>query len=401
MTTIEAMKQAFSEEVEAMRSGHCMPYHKLALVVALITCLFFCIFLQHQIAFDGRIAIIDLDNSRYSRELAQKLDASAYIEVTDIFYNAVPVSSLLMEDRNMGVLYIPKDFEKNLLNGQRSMKLGYYADYTNSAQNGVALSTLNEIIGEEGANISIPKVAAMGKMSADAAAIAVSPMSVGSRRLTDPVYSSTNGFVVAITLAFSSIYLGISSLMIVGRIRVSGQMERCLRMGYASWIARVLPYALIYATALTVACCLLINFGQMRFAGSWPFFLLTLFTTGVCIGLLSLFFSWNSEDPGAGTAYMILFVPPGFILGGATMAIPFFTDWVKYVSHVWPLVWEFRFVRDIAQRGEYQAGVVAHYGWYLLYTVVLALLVYWRYYKSMKLLSGPRTTDINELHFER
>lgn len=31
------------------------------------------------------------------------------------------------------------------MNGQRSMKLGYYADYTNSAQNGVAIETLNEI----------------------------------------------------------------------------------------------------------------------------------------------------------------------------------------------------------------------------------------------------------------
>ncbi len=400
MTTIEAMKQAFCEEVEVMRSGDSMPYHKIALVVALITCLFFCIFLQHQIAFDGRIAIIDLDNSRYSRELAQKLDASAYIEITDIFYNAVPVSSLLAEDRNMGVLYIPKDFEKYLLNGQRSIKLGYYADYTNSAQNGTALSTVNEIIAEEAANISIPKVAGMGKMSSDAAAIAVTPMSVGSRRLTDPVYSSTNGFVVAITIAFSSIYNGIATLMIVGRIRITRQMERCLRMGFASWIARIIPYAFIYATAITVACCLLINFGQMRFAGSWPFFFLTLLTTGMCIGLLALFFSWNSKDPGAGTAYMILFVPPGFILGGATMAIPFFTGWVQKVSHVWPLVWEFRFVRDIAQRGEFQAGVVAHYGSYLLYTTVLMLLVYWRYHKSMKLLSGPRTCDINELHFE-
>lgn len=400
MTTIEAMKQAFFEEVVAMRSGYSMPYHKVALMIALVTCLFFCIFLQHQIAFDGRIAIIDLDNSRYSRELAQKLDASAYIEVTDIFYNAVPVSSLLVEDRNIGVLYIPKDFEKYLLNGQRSMKLGYYADYTNSAQNGVALSTLNEIIGEEGANISIPKVAAMGKMSSDAAAAAVSPMSVGSRRLTDPVYSSTNGFVVAITIFFSSIFIGISTLMIVGRIRVTGQMERCLRMGYASWIARILPYALIYSTAITIAFCLLINFGQMRFAGSWPFFWLTIFTTGVCIGLLSLFFSWNSENPGAGTAFMILYVPPGFILGGSTMAIPFLTDWVQNVSHIWPLVWQYRFVRDIAQRGEFQAGVVAHYGCYLLYATVLALLVYWRYYKSMKLLTGPRTRDINELHFE-
>ena len=33
MNTINAMKMAFCEEIEVMRSGHSMPYHKLSLIM--------------------------------------------------------------------------------------------------------------------------------------------------------------------------------------------------------------------------------------------------------------------------------------------------------------------------------------------------------------------------------
>lgn len=78
-------------------------------MVSLVTAIVFAILLQHQVVFDGHIAVIDLDSSSYSRELIQKLDASSYIEITEVYRNPVNVSALLMHDRNIGVLYIPKN----------------------------------------------------------------------------------------------------------------------------------------------------------------------------------------------------------------------------------------------------------------------------------------------------
>ena len=400
MNTINAMKTAFCEEIEVMRSGHSMPYHKLSLMISLVTAVIFSILLQHQVVFDGYIAVIDLDSSRYSRELIQKLDASSYIEVTEVFRNPVAVNALLMHDRNIGGLYIPKNLERNLMNGQRSMKLGYYADYTNSAQNGVAIETLNEIISEQGAEVAAPKIAAMGNLSQDTTVNMLAPMSLGVRRLSDPVYSSTNAFVIAITIFFSSLYLGLSTLMITGRLNVTGQFERCLKMGIASWFARLMPYVFFYASGLAVAFCVLINFGQLRFEGNWLFYLLTIITTGMCIGMIALILSWNSTNPGAGAGFMILFVPPGFILGGSTMAIPFLTDWVKTISDIWPLVWQYSFLRDIAQRGDFQLGVAGVYGCYMIYASVLGLILVWRWHRSMKKMQEQQIGDIDALHFE-
>ena len=402
MTMIESVKQAFCEEVEIMRSGLSMPYHKLSLMVALVTGIIFSVLLQHQVVFDGRIALIDLDDSRYSRELAQKLDASAYLEVHEIYHNAVDPVSLLMNDRNIGVLYIPKDCEKQLLNGDRSVVLGYYADYTNSAQNGLAMSSLNEIVAEEGYGTAVPKIATLGRMSTDLAEAAVSPMRILERRLFDPVFSSTNSFVIAITIFFSSIYLGLSVLMITGRLHATGQWERAVGRGSFSMASRLFPYVIFYCAGLSCAFCLLINFGQLRFEGSWGFFLLTLATTGLAIGLIAMILSWNAGNAGIGASFMILFVPPGFILGGSTMAIPFLTDWVRSISRIWPLTWQYSFLRDIAQRGEYQSGVLAYYGYYLLYIAFLALIFTVRCQAEQKRLrNGYRDCDIDGPHFER
>lgn len=401
MSAIKQMVQAFCEELEVMRSGNSMPYHKLALMVALVTSLVFSILLQHEVVFDGHIAVIDLDDSRYSQTLIQKLDSSPFIRITQVYHNPVDVNSLLLGDRNIGVLLLPQNLEKDLQNGRSSINIGYFADHTNPAQNGTAIETLNEVLGEEGAGFAAPRIAAMGATSEQSIEASISPMRLVQRRVSDPVYSATNAFVIAIMIFFCSLYLGLSTLMITGRLRISHQFERAVAMGPWSFFARLLPYVLCYMTGITLAICVLVNFGQMRFVGNYLFFLLTLFVTGMSIGMIALFLSWNCPHPGLGASFMILFVPPGFILGGSTMAIPFLNDWVRMLSNIWPLVWEYSFLRDIAQRGGNMSGVVTMLGWYLAYASVLGLLVTWRWHRSARLQEAPRTTDINELHFER
>lgn len=401
MSVIKSMTQAFCEEIEIMRSGNSMPYHKLSLMVALVTILVFSILLQHEVVFDGHIAVIDLDDSRYSQTLIQKLDSSPFIKVTQVYHNPVEVNSLLMHDRNLGVLLLPHDLEKDLQNGRSSLNIGYFADHTNPAQNGTLIETLNEILGEEGAGFAAPHIASTGAFSEKATEAVLSPMRLVTRRVSDPVYSATNAFVIAIMIFFCSLYLGLTTLMITGRLRISHQFERAVSMGPWSFFARLLPYVLCYMTGITLAICVLVNFGQMRFEGNYLFFLLTLFLTGMNIGMIALILSWNCPHPGLGASFMILFVPPGFILGGSTMAIPFLNDWVRMFSNIWPLVWEYSFLRDIAQRGGNMMGTVTMLGWYLMYFCLLGVLVTLRWHKSHKLQEAPRTTDINELHFER
>lgn len=66
-------------EVQAMRSGKFIPYHKMAAAVALIVTVIFSVIFSHSTVFEGRISVIDLDGSKASVQFIHALDASSYI----------------------------------------------------------------------------------------------------------------------------------------------------------------------------------------------------------------------------------------------------------------------------------------------------------------------------------
>ncbi|MFR4553035.1 MAG: hypothetical protein ACLT49_07285 [Sutterella wadsworthensis] len=48
------------------------PYHKMGIAVAVITTVAFSIILSHDVVFEAPVAVIDLDQSRWSAELIEK-----------------------------------------------------------------------------------------------------------------------------------------------------------------------------------------------------------------------------------------------------------------------------------------------------------------------------------------
>ena len=346
MKAINRMIHAALEEIDAMRSGRFMPYHRLSLMIALITCLVFSIALSHQVVFKGRVAVVDLDSSSWSQHFIELLNTSSYIQVTDIFRNPVDPVALVMGDRNLGVLYIPHDTERN-------------------------------IRGE-----SAPRVMAMGRTGAESAGSILSPVRTVVRRLGDPVFSATNNMVIAFIFFFSSIYLGLTVLMIPGRLRVTGQFRRAVLQGPLCMMARLIPYAFFYTTAISVDICLLTTFGQLRFDGNFLLFVPSIFMTGMCIGLFGFTLAWKCAEPGMGAAFMILIVPPGFITGGSTLATGFLNEGAYIASNAFPLVWQYRLWRDFAFRAENFMGILSEYGGFICYSCVLGLLVLMRWRKS-------------------
>ncbi len=377
------------EEVEAMQSGRFIPYHKIALMIAVVTCIVFSVVFAHGVVFEGRIAVIDLDHSHYSAKLIEKIDSSSYIHVQDVYHSPVNANSLIMNDRNLGVLYLPKHLERDLLNNHKQINLGYMADYSNAAQNAEVIETLNEIINIESGTRGGINVAALG-MTQEQTEAAINPLMIKIRRLLTPTFSATDTTVSAFIYFFSSLYIGLTTLMIMGRLRVTHQFERAVMEGPLCLIARLIPYALFYTSAITLVSCLLIVFGQMRFEGNYLFYLPTLFISAMCFGMFAMVLSWNAADPGAGAAFMILIVPPGFITGGATMAVGFLPQWAYYASHAFPLVWEYKLYRNFAFRGETLTGVLGLYGQFLLYALVLAILVTLRWHFSYKKITNPK-----------
>ncbi|MBR1694091.1 MAG: ABC transporter permease, partial [Selenomonas sp.] len=64
------------DEIKFLFSGQGMPYEKVCLMVAMVITVIMSLLLSGNIAKDAKVAVIDLDNSAYSRELINHIDAS-------------------------------------------------------------------------------------------------------------------------------------------------------------------------------------------------------------------------------------------------------------------------------------------------------------------------------------
>lgn len=328
--------------------------------------------------------MIDLDASNYSTALIQKINTSPYIEVTQVLHSPMNPEILTAHDRNIGVLYIPKGLEKSLKTGDRTVRLGYFADHSNSAQNAEVLQNLNEYIPELGAELGAEHIAALG-FGREGTEAVLSPMQLKNRHLFNPTNTATNSTSIAFVYFFSSLFYGLATLMVVGRLKVTGTWDQAVfNRGPLALMCRMVPYAFFYTTGITMASALLVTFGQLRFEGNYFAYLPTIFMTGLAFGWLALILSWSTQNPGEGASLMTFLVPPGFILGGATMAVGFLPLWAYYISYAFPLVWQYRFYRDFAMRGQTLAQMLPTYGAYLIFLTVIASVVVLLYYRTKR-----------------
>lgn len=378
------MINSMREEIETMMSGHFVPYHKLCIMVVLVVSLLFSLILCNHKIYDGRIAVIDLDRSHYSAHLLERINASSYIEISEIVHVPINPEKLMAHDRNLGVLYIPKGLEENKTNGNRTMTLGYFADHSNIAQNAEVFQNLNVILAAEGAEISAPRLGSLG-LNGDETQALLQPLAVANRYSFNPTSTWCNTIISGFVYFFSSIYLGLTVLMIAGRLHVTGLWRNVVfQRGPAALIARIVPYAFFYTAAITFATGLLLTFNDLRFAGNFFAYVPSIFMTAMSFGLIALLLTWNHPTPANGASFMTFIVPPGFIMGGVTIATAFFPTWVYWWSYTFPLTWQFRFFRDFALRGQSFTEMLPTYGAMLIYMSFWAMLVVIRYYRTQK-----------------
>ena len=359
------------DEIGFLFSGRGMPYEKVCMTVAMIISVFLSVLLSGNFAKDAPIAIIDLDNSRYSHELASKLDASEYMRVTDVINSPMNVDELFYRDNVDAVIYFPRGLERDRFNGSDSA-IGIFYDNTNTAQTADIKEAMNELLAIENAMHSNNSSGSI---------------SLNSRNLFNPAGSTSNTQTQGFLFFFGAMFFTFATIGMVPRLRMTHQLDRILLEG-TPWdlIVRIIPYAFCLITSFFVGLAILRVWGDLVFSGTMIEFLLVQVLFAMTVGMLSLLFGWTAANPGIASSRMILFIPGGFILGGVTSPLSHFQPWVVAFSHIFPLTWEFHFTRDIIQRGAPLAEISSELGAFFIYIAVIAIIFGLRFYHDKKII---------------
>ena len=376
---------SLKDELAFFFSGKGMPYEKVSIMVAVVVTVVLGMFFSNNYAKEGKIAVIDLDNSKYSREIIQKLDASQFIHVSAVLNMPTEPKSLLYRDQNLGVVYLPRDLEKNRYT-QSPGSIGVFYDNTNSAQTADIKKALNTFI-------AIENQMAAAQNPAAAAAGAAS-ISLNDRELFNPVNSHSNGEVLGFLFFFSSMFFVFATIGIIPRLRLERQLELELTAGSPfSLMLRLVPYSLCFVTSIFIGLAILRIGGDLTFAGSIFVFMLSLIFYVPALGAVSLLFGWTAANPGVAASCMILFIPGGFILGGASGPASVLPEWVRVISHFFPLTWEYHFTRDIMMRGASFMDASKGFGALMLYLGVVVLVLCFCFYRTRASLMKTRELE--------
>ena len=380
------------DELAHFFSGRGAPYGKIAMIVALVVTLVFPVVFSNNYIKDGKVAVIDLDNSNYSHEFIDTINASPYIKVQEVINTPVDTKTLLYRDHCLAVLYLPSGFEKNRHTAAAN-NIGIIYDNINEAQTGNLKEAINTIVAVENQKIGLPQVQALGISSEQAEAI-LSNISLKERLLFNPTSSHSNGEVMGFLFFFSSLFFVFATIGMVPRLRLQHKWNVQLLEGDAfGLMIRLVPYILCLTGAIIVGLSVLRIVSDLSFTGSYCVLLLSLLLFGSSLGLMSMLFGWSAADPGVATARNIWFVPGGFILGGFTNPLDIVPGWVQVVYNVFPLVWEFRLIRDIVLRGASFMDMARDFGGYMIFTGILALLVAARFYYDRNTLLSQAASD--------
>ena len=353
-----------------------MPYEKVCLMVAMVITVILSVILSGNIAKDAKVAVIDLDNSAYTRELINRIDASEFMKVTAVLNTPQDPKELFYQDQAVTVVYFPQGLEKARYTGMAA-NVGVFYDNTSTAATSNIKEALNEIVGLDNA-------AANGDVGSTNDSI-YGNLSLAARNLFNPQDSKDNGETLGFLLFFGAMFFTFATIGMIPRLRLTHQLDEVLLNG-TPWdlLVRLVPYGCCLLVSWVVGLAVLRVWGDLTFSGSLLTFIFVQLFMIPTIGALSLFFGWTAANPGIASSRMILFIPGGFILGGMTAPTTFFADWVVKFSHVFPLTWEFHFQRDIIARGAGMADIAQTFGAFLVYMGIVGILFCLRFNASRK-----------------
>ena len=337
--------KSLQDEIRFLLSDRSMPYEKMALLVSVVVALVFTAILSLNYAKDTPITVIDLDNSRFSHELIDYLDNSQMLSVQAVLNSPTDPTNLMYMDKSYAVIYIPTGTEKAHYNGE-NCDIGVFYDNTSSSSLAGAREALNEIVAE----VNNPQLG--------------------------------TGDTIQGLIFFSSIFFAIATLGMIPRLRMEGKLELHLRAGSLFGLfQRTIPYCCCWLGATSIGFIILRFAGDISFTNNVLLYICVQALYIWICSLVSLLVGWSAPNPGMAASRMILFIPPGFILGGYGVPMTMLPEWVQWFNHIFPLTWDYKFIRDIVLRDASFQDCAITIGQFLIYGAIVVSLFVLRYYK--------------------
>jgi ABC-2 type transport system permease protein len=197
---------------------------------------------------DLPVAVVDLDHTALSRQIARMTDATAIATIDRSFTDLNQARIAVEEGRVEAVLYIPEGTEKDIYRG-KSSKLALYLNNANIVKGGMLNSGIRKALGTISAGIKLQLQMKNG-LNQEQATSRIMPVQLRSLLLFNPYtsysYYLTVGFMPVLLIVF--VLLG--TIYVIGDELYRGAGPHWIKAAGGNFeyalLGKLLPYTVIY-----------------------------------------------------------------------------------------------------------------------------------------------------------
>ncbi|OCG31016.1 antibiotic ABC transporter permease [Gilliamella sp. Choc4-2] len=362
-------KTAYNQEVLQIFkrfTSHWLMWILPLLIFVIISSIFY-----RGVLFDLPVAYIDQDKSTLSREIVRNLNAGAHANLIN-YDNQLSVAERdLQKAKIYAILYIPPNFEADVLSGRQPTPMLYY----NALYYSAGLYSIMDYSGL----IAVLNTQYRTTL-ATSIGLPVPPLAKVNFNYDGLFNASGNSLYFQ---QFSAVVHLLQLFVITTTIYILSQLPKRTRANYPFVLGKLAPYTIWYTMLLIFEIALLVVLSHAKVSGS-PFAMMTVVFFYVIaaqsIGILLFTFTKNAID-----AYTYIGILVGLALTYSGIVVPELSmPWIaRFISSLEPLTYALNKLFDLFLRHSNYLSVFKTCGILMIYPIIITVLVRKRLVKRL------------------
>lgn len=227
-------KIKWSEYVSVLRNEYLYIFKDPGIILIMMLAIFIYSILysfayKNEVLLNVPIAVVDNSKSSMSRKLISDLDATPNINVSYVSPSMDDARELFFSRDINGIVYIPKDYEKNLLSGGNTI-LGLYVDASNFLMYRQVFEQAAKVLLTNGAEVEYVRLISSGVAPGQAKTF-IQPVAYQNNNLFNPYLGYGTFLMPAILIMIIQQTLIIGIGMIGGTWREFGTYRKLIPLG--------------------------------------------------------------------------------------------------------------------------------------------------------------------------
>lgn len=362
-------KEAFNDEIPVIFKR--FTFHWLMWILPLIIFVIISSIFYRGVLFDLPVGYVDQDKSTLSREIIRDLNAGAHANLAN-YDNQLKMAERDLEKAKIyAILYIPPNFEADVLAGRQPTPMLYY----NALYYSAGLYSIMDYSGLI-ASLNTQYRTTM----ATSIGLPVPKLSQVNFNYDGLFNASGNSMYFQ---QFSAVVHLLQLFVVTTTIHILSRLPKRTRPNYPFVLGKLAPYTIWYTMLLMFEIAMLVLFSDARVSGSPFAMMLVVFFYVIAaqsIGILLYTFTKTVLD-----AYTYIGVLVGLALTYSGVVVPELSmPWIaRFISSLEPLTYALNKLFDLFLRHSSYLSVLKTCGILMIYPIIITVLVRKRLVKRL------------------